>query len=115
MDVMSSSARPGMIAAITNARLATAKRGIAVEIATRLAVAADTTVCLIGADPTDRDVERHLPQLTDVWGKPTQMQITRGVHHLEVATFAQSRICVVSVSDRESVELVLPTLQERFQ
>jgi hypothetical protein len=112
---MCSSARLGMVAGITNARLATAKRGIAVEIATRLAATAGTPVCLIGADPTDRDVERHLPQLTDAWGKPTQMQITRGPHHLEIATFAQSRVCVVSVSDRESVELVLPTLQERFQ
>ena len=80
-----------MVAGITNARLATAKRGIAVEIATRLAATADTPVCLIGADPTDRDVERHLPQLTDAWGKPTQMQISRGPHHLEIATFSQSR------------------------
>ena len=112
---MSSSARLGMVAGITNARLATAKRGIAVEIATRLAVTANTPVCLIGADPTDRDVERHLPHLIDLWGKPAQMQITRGLHRLEVATFERSQVCVVSVSDRESVELVMPTLQERFR
>jgi hypothetical protein len=112
---MASSARLGMVAGITNARLATAKRGIAVEIATRLAATTDTPVCLIGADPADRDVERHLPQLTEAWGNPTQMQITRGPHHLEVATFSRSSVCVVSVSDRESVELVLPTLQERFR
>jgi hypothetical protein len=112
---MASSARLGMVAGITNARLATAKRGIAVEIATRLAATADTPVCLIGADPTDRDVERHLPVLTEAWGKPTQMQVARGPHHLEIATFTKSRVCVVSVSDKESVELVLPTLQERFQ
>jgi hypothetical protein len=112
---MASSARLGMVTGITNARLATAKRGIAVEIASRLAATTNAPVCLIGADPTDRDVERHLPQLTETWGKPTQMQITRGHHHLEVAAFEQSRVCVVSVSDRESVELVLPTLQERFR
>ena len=32
-----------------------------------------------------------------------------------MVTFSRSRVCVVSVSDRESVELVFPTLQERFR
>ena len=26
-------------------------------------------MCLVGADPTDRDVDRHLPQLTTAWGE----------------------------------------------
>ncbi len=111
----SQSTRLGLGVGITNPRLTTAKRGIAVEIAARLAVAAETPVCLIGADPTDRDVDRHLPQLIAEWGNPSRMQLDRGPHHLEIATFARSRVCVVSVSDRESVELLFPTLQERFR
>ena len=99
---------------ITNARLSPAKRGVAVEIAARLAAASDAPVCLIGADPTDRDVPRHLPQLAEAWGAPNRMQVERGPHHLEIAAFTRSRVCVVSVSDRESVELVLPMLRERF-
>ena len=111
----SQSTRLGLGVGITNPRLTTAKRGIAVEIAARLAAEAETPVCLIGADPTDRDVDRHLPQLIAEWGNPSRMQLTRGPHHLEIATFATSRVCVVSVSDRESVELLFPTLQERFR
>ena len=111
----SQSTRLGLGVGITNPRLTTAKRGIAVEIATRLAATAETPVCLIGADPTDRDVDRHLPQLAAAWGEPSRMEVTRGPHHLEVATFARSHVCVVSVSDRETVELLFPTLQERFR
>jgi hypothetical protein len=111
----SQSARLGLSVGITNPRLTTAKRGVAVEIAARLAAVTDTPVCLVGADPTDRDVDRHLPQLTATWGEPSRMSVTRGTHQLEVATFSRSRVCVVSVSDRESVELVFPTLQERFR
>jgi len=113
--VTSQSTRLGLGVGITNPRLTTAKRGIAVEIAARLAAFAETSVCLVGADPTDRDVDRHLPQLVAAWGKPSRIQITRGPHLVEVATFSHSRVCVVSVSDRESIELVLPTLQERFR
>ncbi|MGO9873612.1 MAG: hypothetical protein ACLPVY_07405 [Acidimicrobiia bacterium] len=111
----SQSTRLGLGVGITNPRLTTAKRGIAVEVATRLAAMTDTPVCLVGADPTDRDVDRHLPQLARAWGKPSRIQVTRGPHHVDVATFSRSRICVVSVSDRESLDLVFPTLQERFR
>jgi hypothetical protein len=103
-----------LLVGITNARLSPAKRGVAVELATRLAAASDAPVCLIGADPTDRDVQRHLPQLVEAWGAPNRMHVERGPHHLEIASFARSRVCVVSVSDRDSVELVLPMLQQRF-
>jgi hypothetical protein len=113
--VTSQSTRLGLGVGITNPRLTTAKRGIAVEIAARLAAVTESPVCLVGADPTDRDVDRHLPQLAATWGEPSRMSVTRGPHQLEVATFTRSRVCVVSVSDRESVELVFPTLQERFR
>lgn len=99
---------------VTNARLSPTKRGVAVELAARLGAATDAPVCLIGADPADRDVQRHLPQLVAAWGTPSRMEVARGPHQLEIASFARSRVCVVSVSDRESVELVLPTLQQRF-
>ena len=100
---------------ISNSRLATAKRGIAVEVATQLALLANTPVCLVGADPTDRDVDRHLPRLAEAWGQPARMDITRGPHHVEIANFARSRVCAVSISDRESVEEVFPILQQRFR
>jgi len=99
---------------ISNSRLATAKRGIAVELAAQLADVANTPVCLVGADPTDRDVDRHLPRLVEAWGQPARMEITRGTHHLEVANFPRSRVCVISLSDRESVEMVFPILEQRF-
>ena len=102
------------VVGISNSRLATAKRGIAVELAAQLANAANTPVCLVGADPTDRDVDRHLPRLVEAWGQPARMEITRGTHHLEVANFPRAQVCVISVSDRESVEMVFPILQQRF-
>ena len=109
------STRLGKCVGITNSRLNAAKRGIAVEISVRLALATETAVCLVGADPTDRDVERHLPGLISAFGEPQRMEVTRGPHHLEVSNFVRSHMCVVSVSDREGVEQVLPALQERFR
>ena len=94
---------------ITNSRLNAAKRGVAVAVALRVARAApDAAVCLVGADPTDHDVERHLPQLVASWGEPARMQVTRGPHRVDVANFEHEGVCVISLSDRESVELVLP-------
>jgi hypothetical protein len=104
-----------LLVGITNARLSPTRRGVAVEVATRLAAITRAPVCLVGADPTDRDVPRHLPQLLTAWGTPKRMQVARGLHAIEVASFARSQVCVVSVSDRESVELVLPALQQRFE
>ena len=43
------------------------------------------------------------------------MELTDGPHHMEVANFARSRVCVVSVSDHESVEMLFPILQARFR
>jgi len=99
---------------ISNSRLATAKRGVAVELAAQLAKAAGAPVCLVGADPTDRDVERHLPRMVEAWGRPAHMEITRGTHHVEVSNFTGAGVCAISVSDRESVELVFPLLESRF-
>ncbi len=102
------------VVGISNSRLATAKRGVAVELAAQLAKVAGAPVCLVGADPTDRDVERHLPRMTEAWGRPAHMEITRGTHHVEVSNFAGAGVCAISVSDRESVELVFPILESRF-
>src|ERR1700709_532169 len=104
-----------LLVGITNARLSPTRRGMAVEIAARLAAATSAPVCLIGADPTDRDVQRHLPELMTAWGAPKRMQVARGPHEIELVSFARSDVCVVSVSDRESIELVLPELQQRFE
>lgn len=102
------------VVGISNSRLATAKRGIAVELAAQLARFANTPVCLMGADPTDRDVERHLPRLVETWGHPARMEVTQGLRHLEIANFPRSRVCVISISDRESVGMVFPILEQRF-
>jgi len=110
----SSSLRLATTVGITNSRLNTSKRGIAVEVAARVAAATEAPVCLIGADPTDRDVERHLPELVAAWGEPARMQVARGPHHVEVANFPRCGLCAVCVSDPETVELVFPALMERF-
>jgi hypothetical protein len=102
------------VVGISNSRLATAKRGIAVELAAQLAKAVDTPVCLVGADPADRDVERHLPRLAEAWGRPAHMEITSGTHHVTASNFTAAGVCAISVSDRESVELVFPLLESRF-
>ena len=109
------SGRLGIGVGITNSRLAVTKRGIAAEIAAQLGVAINAPVCLIGADPADRDVDRQLPRLIAAWGKPTRLELTDGPHHMEVANFARSRVCVASVSDHESVEMLFPILQARFR
>ena len=111
----SSAARHGTCVGITNSRLNAAKRGVAVEVGARVAAMAHVPVCLLAADPTDRDVERHLPQLVVAWGEPSRMQVTRGPHRLVVANFERADVCVVGVSDRDGIEQVLPYLQERFR
>jgi hypothetical protein len=112
---MSAPSRLGACVGITNSRMNAAKRGVAVEVAARVARTLGEPVCLVGADPTDRDVERHLPRLVAEWGEPKRMEITRGPHRLEVANFPEPQVCVVSVSDREGIESVLPTLRARFR
>ena len=99
---------------ITNARLGADKRGIAVELAQRLARTSNAPVCLVGADPTDRDVERRRSAL--VSGGPSErMQIVRGPHFLDVTYVPQRRLYVVSLSDRTAVESVLPELRAMFE
>ena len=53
----------GVIAGITNTRLSTVKRGIAVALGRQIQRTIGTPVCILGADPTDRDIERWLPDL----------------------------------------------------
>jgi hypothetical protein len=100
---------------ITNTRLGAARRGIAVELASRVAAVVETTVCLVAADPTDRDVERRLPQLAAGDEKYTRTRVERGVHSLDVAFLPARRLCVVGLSDRAGVESVLPELRQMFE
>ena len=69
---------------VTNARLGADKRGIAVELAQRLARTSNAPVCLVGADPTDRDVERRTPHLIETAGDYAHSQLTRGPHALDI-------------------------------
>ena len=104
-----------MSVGITTTRLSAEKRGIAVELALRLAAAVSTPVCLVGADPTDRDVEHRLPQLVARSGRSTRTVVKDGTHSLEVAFLPDQRLCVVALSDRAGVESVLPELREIFE
>jgi hypothetical protein len=113
--VTSSAAPLGVCVGITNTRLGAARRGIAVELALRVAAAAGTTVCLVAADPTDRDVERRLPQLAAGDEEYTQTRVQRGVHTLDVTFLPAHRLCVVGLSDRAGVESVLPELRRMFE
>jgi hypothetical protein len=91
------------------------KRGIAAELAPRLARAADTHVCLVGADPTDRDLERRMPELLQNAGEYTRASLKEGVHSLDAAFLPEQRLCLVNLSDRATVDAVLPRLREMFE
>ena len=105
----------GLCVGITNTRLGAARRGIAVELALRVAAAGDTTMCLVGADPTDRDVERRLPQLAVGDDQYTRTRVERGVHTLDVTFLPARRLCVVGLSDRAGVDAMLPELRRMFE
>ena len=109
------SSQAGVSIAITNARMGASKRGIAVELALRLALAADTPVCLVGADPTDRDVERRVAQLVGDDSEHAHMQLVDGTRSLEAFAVPARGLCIVSIPDRVGVEAVLPELQSSFR
>ena len=90
------------------------KRGLAAELAPRLVRAADTHVCLVGADPTDRDIERRTPQMLLRADDYTRTSLKEGVHSLEATFLPSDRLCVVGLSDRATVGSVLPRLREMF-
>jgi hypothetical protein len=90
------------------------KRGIAAELAPRLALAGNTHVCLVGADPTDRDIERRTPLLLQRAGEYTRRSIREGVHSLDAAFLPSERLCLINLSDRATVGSVLPQLREMF-
>ena len=98
---------------ITNCRLSAVKRGIAVRLATQLSVAAQTEVCLVGADPTDRDVQRRMPGLYAA-GEYRRMEVKHGPYSLEVARLLETNLTVVLLSDRAVVEPVLTRVREIF-
>lgn len=100
---------------VTNARMGADKRGVAVGLAQRLASTSAAPVCLVGADPTDRDVERRTPHLIETAGDYTQSQITQGPHGLNITFMPELRVCTVSVSDKSVLSKVLPDLRERFR
>jgi hypothetical protein len=117
LDVTSTPPRPvvSVSVGITNTRMSAVKRGIAVELAVRLVAVSGTPVCLVGADPTDRDVERRLPQLIGEDPQYQRARVNEGVRSLEAVVLPSRRLCVVSVSDRAAIEAVLPELQATFR
>jgi hypothetical protein len=88
---------PALAMAVCSARFDTAKRGIAVEIAERLARGTGAVVCLIDADDVDRDVARRLPELRQRWGTITAGSVPHAGGLVEVQLFDRVGVCVVSV------------------
>ena len=91
------------------------KRGIAVELAAQIAARIDKPVCLVGADPTDRDVERRMPRLAADEGGYERMVLDNGPHRLEAMLLSRQRLCIVTLSDRVVIDSVLPRLREMFE
>jgi len=100
---------------ITNSGLNADKRGVAVELARRVQTAVGAPVCLVGADPTDRDVERHLPHLEATDGDYTRTELSRGTHTLRISFLRRHQLCAITMSDRTVVHEVLPDLRDRFR
>lgn len=107
-------ARTDVTVGITNTRLSAVKRGIAVQLATRLADETETEVCLVGADPTDRDVQRCLPALR-ASGEYRRMEIRHGPYSVEVTQLLGRNLTVVLLSDRAVIEAALTRLREIFR
>ena len=99
---------------ITNTRLSAVKRGIAVELALHIERLLQTPVCIVGADPTDRDVERRTPALVASGGTTLRRHLRNGPHDLEAILLPDRRLCVMSLSDRVVVEKVMPELLAEF-
>lgn len=97
--------------AVTNTRLSGTKRGLAFELALQVARASVRPVCLLGADPTDRDVERRLVALpaTDVQDPWVARDGEARVAHVPAGG-----LYVVTANDRGRLRALLPALQESF-
>jgi len=113
--VTSEPARLGISVGITNTRLSASKRGVAIECALRLAGRAHVPVCLVGADPTDRDVEHRTPPIDPVDPRSARMRLEHRNRTLDVAMLGRRQVCVISVSDRAGFESVLPEIQGAFR
>jgi hypothetical protein len=91
------------------------KRGVAVELAVRLARAEETVVCVVGADPTDRDVERQTARLIGRTADWSKTALRRGPHQLEVTMFPEQRVCLATVSGPAVAASVLPAVRSMFR
>jgi hypothetical protein len=108
------SPRPNVTVGITNTRLSIVKRGLATELARRIEAAAGTAVCIVGADPADRDVERRTPGLVATAGAAARRHLRVGPHDVDTVVLAKQRLTIVTCSDRMVVEKILPELQATF-
>ncbi len=106
-------ARTNVTVGITNTRLSAVKRGIAVQLATQLSVETKTEVCLVGADPTDRDVQRSLPALC-ASSEYRRMEIRHGPYSIEVTRLVDTNLTIVLLSDRAVLEPAMTRLREIF-
>jgi hypothetical protein len=70
---------------------------------------------VVGADPTDRDVERRLPDLFQRGDGHSRVTYKDGTRSLDIAHVPDRRLYVVSLPDRKGVEMVLPELRAMFR
>src|SRR5260221_4548986 len=104
----------GVIAGITNTRLSTVKRGVAIALGRRIQRAIGTPVCILGADPTDRDIERWMPDLLRDSGTTARREVRVGPHELRAAVLVDQGLSIVTLSDRTVLEKVMPELRATF-
>jgi hypothetical protein len=90
------------------------KRGVAVGLAARVAATTGAHVCLVGADPTDRDVERRTADLVAAARDYRRTEMRRGPHTLHVTVLPDERLAIATLSDRTVVEEVVPFLRQMF-
>lgn len=107
-------ARLGVTAGVTNSRLSAAKRGVAVALGRQLARTTGAPVCVVGADPTDRDVDRCTPALMQSDREHAAMTVTNGRRTLRTLMLPTERLCLVSVPDRLGMEAVLPEIRATY-
>jgi hypothetical protein len=109
------SPRPGVTVGITNTRLSASKRGLALTLGQLIAARARCGVCVVSADPTDRDVERRLPDLLRPGDGHSSVNYKEGTRSLDITHVPEVGLYVVCVHDRQSVETVVPELRAMFR
>jgi hypothetical protein len=87
---------------------------VAIELARAIQRANGKPMCIVGADPTDRDVERWLPSVLARTPASAQRHVRVGHQELRAVVLAEQKLSIVTLSDRSVLEKVMPELQATF-